>query len=83
MRKVNVDLREIAEQIKNMKGESVKMHINKGRKRIEKYTGIIESVYPSIFTVRLDNPVAQDFLSYSYSEVLCGDVKILPNVKKQ
>ena len=65
-----------------MKGESVKMQVNKGRKRIEKYTGVIESVYPSIFTVRIDNPVAQDFLSYSYSEVLCGDVKIIPNLKK-
>ncbi len=82
MRKVNIDLSEIATQIKGMKGESVKMQVNKGRKRIEKYTGVIESVYPSIFTVRIDNPVAQDFLSYSYSEVLCGDVKIIPNLKK-
>lgn len=82
MRKVNIDLNEIATQIKGMKGESVKMQVNKGRKRIEKYTGVIESVYPSIFTVRIDNPVAQDFLSYSYSEVLCGDVKIIPNLKK-
>lgn len=82
MRKVNIDLKDIAEQIKEMKGESVKMHINKGRKRIEKYTGVIESIYPSIFTVRVLDPVAQDYLSYSYNEVLCGDVKIYPFEKK-
>ena len=53
------------------------MQVNKGRKKILKYTGVIENVYPSIFTVRLTGDiVSSDFLSYSYSEVLCGNVKI-------
>lgn len=81
MRKAGVNLADIVEQIKQMRGENVKMQVNKGRRRIEKYVGVIESVYPSIFTVRLNNPLAQNFLTYSYSEVLCGDVKISPASK--
>ena len=76
MRKYTLNLTEITEQIKSLKGENIKMNVNKGRKKIEKYTGVIENVYPSIFTVKLDNPVAQDYLSFSYNEVLCGQVKL-------
>ncbi len=76
MRKVNLDISEIIENIKSLKGQTVKMHVNRGRKRIEKYTGVIDHTYPSIFTVKIDNPSVQSYLSYSYSEVLCGAVKI-------
>lgn len=76
MRKVNNDIKDIIEQITSLKGESVKMQINKGRKRVEKYEGIIESVYPSIFTVLVYDPDGEKHYSYSHAEVLCGDVKI-------
>ena len=83
MRKVNLDINEIIEAIKNLKGYPIKMHVNKGRKKIEKYTGVIENTYPSIFTVRVDNSNTQSYLSYSYSEVLCGAVKIKKEQNKQ
>ena len=76
MRKVNLDIKDIIEIISNLKGQNVKMHVNKGRKRIEKYRGIIDHTYPSIFTVKLSDKNTQSYLSYSYSEVLCGAVKI-------
>lgn len=82
MRKVNLDIKDIIETITNLKGKSVRMHINKGRRKIEKYTGIIEHIYPSIFTVRLDSNSNQNYLSYSYSEVLCGAVKIKQDENK-
>jgi uncharacterized protein Veg len=50
------------------------MEINKGRRKIEKYQGVIENVYPSIFTVNVGG--GKNPLSYSYTEVLCGDVVI-------
>lgn len=76
MRKVTSDIKDVIEQITKLKGESVKMQINKGRKKIEKYEGIIESVYPSIFTVLVYDPDGEKHYSYSHAEVLCGDVKI-------
>jgi len=77
MRKVESDIREIISKIKSLKGESVVMEVQKGRNRPEKYQGIIESVYPSIFTVKLFEPGStSSSISYSYSEVLCGDVVV-------
>ena len=74
MRKVNYNVSNIIEEIERLKGENISMEINKGRKRVEKYQGIIENVYPSIFTVNIGE--GKSPLSYSYTEVLCGDVVI-------
>ena len=76
MRKVELDIKSIISKIQGLKGESVHMAVTKGRNRIEKYTGVIESVYPSIFTVKLDNSQNPSSISCSYSEVLCGDVVV-------
>ena len=76
MRKVNNNIKDVIDQITSLQGESVKMHVNKGRKKIEKYEGIIESVYPSIFTVLVYDPDGEKHYSYSHAEVLCGDVVI-------
>ena len=74
MRKVNNNVITVIQEIEKLKGENISMEINKGRKKIEKYQGIIENVYPSIFTVNIGE--GKNPLSYSYTEVLCGDVVI-------
>ena len=74
MRKVNTNVISVIEEIERLKGSSISMEINKGRRKIEKYQGIIENVYPSIFTVNIGS--GKNPLSYSYTEVLCGDVVI-------
>lgn len=74
MRKVNSNVSTVIEEIEKLKGSNISMEINKGRRKIEKYQGIIENVYPSIFTVNIGE--GKSPLSYSYTEVLCGDVKI-------
>lgn len=74
MRKVNSNVSTVIEEIEKLKGESIYMEINKGRKKIEKYQGIIENTYPSIFTVNIGD--GKNAMSYSYTEVLCGDVVI-------
>ncbi len=76
MRKATLSLNEIIEKIKKMQGKDVNMEVNRGRKRIEKYVGVIEKVYPSVFTVAIKSPENQNSQSFSYSDVLCGDVKI-------
>ncbi len=74
MRKVNSNVATVIEEIERLKGSNISMEINKGRRKIEKYQGIIENVYPSIFTVNIGD--GKNPLSYSYTEVLCGDVII-------
>lgn len=76
MRKSKILLPELKERILALQGHPVRLVVHNGRKRYNRYTGVLESVYPSVFTVRIDNPTSIDLLSYSFSDVLCGDVKL-------
>lgn len=76
MREPTMDLNEIKTKILELKGKGVEMHVNHGRKKISYYTGVIEDIYQSVFVVRLENSIIPKTLSCSYSDVLCGDVKI-------
>lgn len=76
MRKATMNLSKIIHSITQMKGEKVDMEVNKGRKKIEKYVAIIEKIYPSVFTVDIKSPENKGRQSYSYNDVLCGDVCI-------
>ena len=53
------------------------MEVCRGRKQIKRYKGIIENTFPSVFVVRLtEGDSVMPSLSYSYSDVLCGEVKL-------
>lgn len=71
MRKINYGLDDIKQKISQMKGQSVQMKINRGRKRIESVTAMIKDVYPSVFTIKTEDEKLQTF---SYFDVLCGNV---------
>ena len=52
------------------------VRVNLGRNKILSYSGVLSGIYPALFTVKPDDT---DFLgktAYSYSDVLCGSVKI-------
>ncbi len=83
MRKVNSKIEDIISQIQSLKGKDVELEITKGRKKTIKYSGKIECVYPSIFTVRSYEGDGKNAFSYSYSEVLCGDVSLMAQEKMQ
>ena len=52
------------------------MNVNRGRKKIEAISGDIRDVYPSVFTVETKLEKIQTF---SYYDVLCGNIKIIEN----
>ena len=72
-----ITLNEIKEKINALKGQNIKMLVNKGRKRTEKITGEVQNLYPSVFTVKIEDLKGGSLATYSYTEVLCGHVKIL------
>lgn len=74
MRKVNYSKVDVMNLIKKMQGIKVKMKVNLGRKKVIFLDGVVKDVYPSVFTVFLENE--DKLVSYSYSSVLCGDVKL-------
>ncbi len=76
MRKGILNLDSIKDNILSVKGKNIDITINKGRKRINCYCGIVENLYPSVFTVKILNDNQLKSVTCSYSDVLCGDVKI-------
>lgn len=72
MRKATIDLDNVKEKIKGLKGQTVEMSINRGRKKIEMVSGIVKDIYPSVFTVVLENQTLLQ--TFSYFDVLCGKV---------
>ncbi len=73
--KINTNaLLEIKQKISSLKGNTIKLKINRGRNKIEIFEAIIESVYPSVFTVKVNANKQLPSQTFSYYDVLCGDV---------
>lgn len=78
MEKVNT-IASIKNDIERHVGQKVTLKANGGRKKILVNDGIIESVYPSIFVIRLKDDT-QRAVTYSYSDVLTKTVQLVfPN----
>lgn len=76
MIKVNTTINAIKETIKDLNQKPVTVKLNLGRNKYVTFAAILNGIYPSLFTV---SPVDKNFLgktAYSYSEILCGRVKI-------
>ena len=61
--------------IANLSGKSLKISINKGRKKIVRYEGTIGEIYPQVFTLNILNEKNLNKLSCSYSDVICGQIQ--------
>ena len=72
MKKNNITLQDIKKQLLTYKGKSINIIANRGRNKIEKFAGTIENIYPAVFTIKTE----ENCKTYSYSDVLCGNVKI-------
>mgnify|MGYP002796580070 CR=1 FL=1 len=70
------NIREIKQMVKDCSSQRVSVRVNLGRNKILNYSGVLAGVYPALVTVKPDD---KDFLgktAYSYSDVLCGSVRI-------
>ncbi len=57
-------------------GDKVRFRANKGRKKVIEKTGILESTYPNIFVVRLDEKQVERRVSFSYADLLTDAVQL-------
>lgn len=76
MIKVRQDLSKIKRDIRAIHDKRVSVWFNPGRNKIVRYSGILSGVYPEIFTVSPDDKSFLGKTSYSYTEILCGEVKV-------
>lgn len=76
MRKCVKSLDEVKAYVNNLTGVPLKISVNKGRKKILRYSGSVLAVYPQVFTLKISNDKNLDLLSCSYSDIICGDIKL-------
>ncbi len=76
MIKPTKNIKDVKQMVKDCSAQRVAVRVNLGRNKSVCYSGILSGIYPALFTVKPDD---EDFLgktAYSYSDVLCGNVKI-------
>ncbi len=76
MIKPTVNIKDVKRMVRDCSAQRVAVRVNLGRNKSVSYHGTLSGIYPALFTVQPDD---KDFLgktAYSYSDVLCGNVKI-------
>ena len=78
MIKVNTTINAIKETINALNQKPVTVKLNLGRNKYVTFPATLNGIYPSLFTVSPDDKSFLGKTAYSYSEILCGRVKIAP-----
>ena len=76
MIKSTISLLEVKNNIKNMQDKPVSVTINLGRNKLVSFDGKVDGVYPALFTVSPFDKAFKGKTTYSYSEYMCGRVKL-------
>ena len=69
-------LNEVKTEIFALVSKPVKIAVNRGRNKVEKYNGTVVSTHPNLFVIKIENNPLVSSLCCSYKEVICGEVKI-------
>lgn len=67
---------QIRKELENHVGEKIKLRANRGRRKTFEKEGVLESTYPSIFVIRVDEKHYNQRLSFTYSDVLTATVEL-------
>ena len=76
MIKSSVTLSQVKTYIKNMQEKSVEVTLNLGRNKFVKFGARLSGVYPALVTVTPNDKSFRGKTSYSYSEFMCGKVRL-------
>ena len=76
MIKPQKSISEVKRMIKDYSSQRVTVRVNLGRNKSVSYQGVLSGVYPALFTVKPDDEGFLGKTAYSYSDVLCGTVKV-------
>lgn len=76
MIKPTKNIKDVKQMVKDCSSQRVAVKINLGRNKSVSYSGVLSGIYPALFTVCPDDKEFLGKTAYSYSDVLCGNVKI-------
>lgn len=72
-----INLEYLKSQVQKNIGKKVVVKADKGRNKIITKTGIIENVFPSLFTIKVVNEFDQErTVSYTYTDLLTSTVEL-------
>lgn len=74
-----ITIQDAKNKVTSLKGQDVHLKVNKGRNKIVTLTAIIKEVYPSMFVISPTSDVELDKQSFSYNDLLCGDIRFIEN----
>ena len=76
MIKPTKNIKDVKQMVKACSAQRVAVRVNLGRNKSLNYSGVLSGIYPALFTVKPDDENFLGKTAYSYSDVLCGNVKI-------
>ena len=76
MIKPTKNIKDVKQMVRACAEQRVAVKVNLGRNKSVSYCGILSGIYPALFTVKPDEEGFLGKTSYSYSDVLCGTVKL-------
>jgi len=80
MREATNNISSAVERVKNLKGIDLKLLINRGRNRFIRVDGVIEDLYPNVFTVKTEDAHTK-ILTLTYADVMMKNVRFFPREK--
>ncbi|NLT95152.1 MAG: Veg protein [Clostridia bacterium] len=72
-------LAEIKQDLEPYVGTCIKVKANRGRKKVVERIGVLESTYPNLFVVRVNEKSVERRLSFSYADILTETVILTVN----
>jgi|LSQX01.2.fsa_nt_gb uncharacterized protein Veg len=69
-------LSDIKKDLESFVGSKIRLKANRGRNRIIEKEGVLESIYPNIFVVKIDERRVERRVSYTYADVLTETVEL-------
>ena len=70
------NLQDVKQLVQSYLSKRIAVKVNLGRNKSMEFVGTLSSVYPALFAVTPDEKDFRGKTVYSYSDVLCGTVKL-------
>ena len=69
----------VQEALSQIVGSDVKLKANSGRRRYIERSGVLEGTYSNLFVVRVEEQSVERKMSFSYVDLLTGNVVLIVN----
>ncbi len=76
MMKTKNTINDVKQMIESYLSQRIKVKVNLGRNKSLEFCGVLSKVYPALFAITPDEANFLGKTVYSYTDVLCGTVKL-------